>query len=114
MAGTAAAMVHLLKYGGWKELADDMGVEMAAQRFGGPLEPEFNGVVAVPLSKTRLRERGFNQAELLAEVVAVVKEKRTGKERKFKIPEKCPICGSSVYREPDEAVSRCKTCLARQ
>jgi DNA ligase (NAD+) len=45
--------------------------------------------------------------DVIPEVVAVVKEKRTGKERSFRIPNKCPVCGSSVYKEPDEAVSRC-------
>ncbi|UCF19346.1 MAG: ComF family protein [Gemmatimonadota bacterium] len=70
MSGTAAAMVHALKYGGWKELAREMGAEMAAQSLGKGLEGEIAAVLPVPLSRTRLRERGFNQAELLAAVVA--------------------------------------------
>ena len=70
MAGTAAAMVHLLKYGGWRELAEDMGEQMAAQSLGCMRELGVTAVIPVPLSRTRLRERGFNQAELLAEVVA--------------------------------------------
>jgi DNA ligase (NAD+) len=45
--------------------------------------------------------------DVIPEVVAVVKEKRTGKEKKFEVPDKCPICGSGVYRDPDEAISRC-------
>jgi len=45
--------------------------------------------------------------DVIPEVVAVVKEKRTGKEKKFTIPDRCPICGSGVYRDPEEAVSRC-------
>lgn len=53
--------------------------------------------------------------DVIPEVVCVVKEKRTGKERKFKIPDRCPICGSGVYKDPDEAVSRCTniSCPAR-
>jgi DNA ligase (NAD+) len=45
--------------------------------------------------------------DVIPEVVAVVKEKRTGKEKRFKVPDRCPICGSHVYRDPEEAVSRC-------
>lgn len=45
--------------------------------------------------------------DVIPEVVRVVKEKRTGKERPFLMPEACPVCGASVYREPGEAVARC-------
>jgi len=45
--------------------------------------------------------------DVIPEVVGPVKEKRSGREKKFKIPGKCPVCGTSVYREPDEAVTRC-------
>jgi len=53
--------------------------------------------------------------DVIPEVVAVVKEKRTGKEKKFRIPDKCPVCGAEVYKDPDEAVSRCTniSCPAR-
>jgi len=40
-------------------------------------------------------------------VVSVVKEKRTGRERPFPIPEKCPACGSRVVREEGEVAVRC-------
>lgn len=45
--------------------------------------------------------------DVIPEVVGPVKQKRTGKEKKFKIPGKCPVCGTRVYRDPDEAVARC-------
>ncbi len=45
--------------------------------------------------------------DVIPEVVGPVKQKRTGKEKKFKIPGKCPVCGTQVYRDPDEAVARC-------
>jgi DNA ligase (NAD+) len=45
--------------------------------------------------------------DVIPEVVEVVREKRTGREKKFTIPNRCPVCGSHVYRDPDEAVSRC-------
>jgi ComF family protein len=69
MSGSAAAMVHALKYGGWADLADEMGARMAELRFPRAVEAEISGLVSVPLSPARLRERGFNQAELLARAV---------------------------------------------
>ena len=43
--------------------------------------------------------------DVIPELVQVVEAKRTGKERKFKMPSKCPICGAEVIRE--EAIHRC-------
>jgi DNA ligase (NAD+) len=45
--------------------------------------------------------------DVIPYVVQVVKEKRRGKEKTFKMPERCPICGSAVYREEGEAAYRC-------
>jgi DNA ligase (NAD+) len=45
--------------------------------------------------------------DVIPEVVEVLKDKRTGKEKEFAIPAICPVCGSEVHRAPDEAVSRC-------
>jgi DNA ligase (NAD+) len=45
--------------------------------------------------------------DVIPYVVEVVKEKRRGHERKFKMAERCPVCGSSVYREEGEAAYRC-------
>lgn len=70
MRGATAAIVHALKYGGWRELAPRMGADMARLRFEAVVERELAAVVPVPLSAARLRERGFNQAELLAGSVA--------------------------------------------
>ncbi|MDX9913151.1 MAG: NAD-dependent DNA ligase LigA [Candidatus Moranbacteria bacterium] len=36
--------------------------------------------------------------DIIPEVVSVVKNLRTGKEKRFKMPENCPICGGSVKR----------------
>ncbi len=73
MAGNAAAIVHALKYGGWDELAGEMGARMGRVRFSRDVEAELAGIVPVPLSRVRMRERGFNQAELLARAVAGVR-----------------------------------------
>ncbi len=37
--------------------------------------------------------------DIIPEVVEVVKNLRSGKEKKFKMPDSCPICGSLVKRE---------------
>jgi DNA ligase (NAD+) len=43
--------------------------------------------------------------DVIPEVVQVVESKRTGKEKKFKMPSKCPVCGAEVIKE--EAIHRC-------
>ena len=45
--------------------------------------------------------------DVIPEVVTVLKEKRTGNEKKYRIPDICPVCGSKVIREEDEAAHRC-------
>jgi len=43
--------------------------------------------------------------DVIPEVVQVIESKRTGKEKKFKMPAKCPVCGAEVIKE--EAIHRC-------
>lgn len=45
--------------------------------------------------------------DVIPEVVSVIKEKRTGEEREFHWPDKCPACGSEVVRFPGEVAYRC-------
>jgi DNA ligase (NAD+) len=45
--------------------------------------------------------------DVIPYVVQVVESGRTGGERKFAMPERCPVCGSAVYREEGEAAYRC-------
>ncbi len=45
--------------------------------------------------------------DVIPEVVRVLVDRRPAHTKVFYLPRKCPICGSDVYREPDEAVSRC-------
>ena len=72
--GGAAAVVRALKYGRWTSLAPAMAREMAPparallDRVGS--DRGRVAVVPVPLAPSRLRERGFNQAELLAAPLA--------------------------------------------
>jgi DNA ligase (NAD+) len=44
---------------------------------------------------------------VIPEVVQVIESKRTGKEKKFQTPSKCPVCGAEVIREEAEAIYRC-------
>ena len=45
--------------------------------------------------------------DVIPEVVEVKKEKRTGEEIDFEMPEVCPVCGGPAIREEGEAVLRC-------
>lgn len=45
--------------------------------------------------------------DVIPEVVDVEKDKRTGTEKEFEMPKKCPVCGGTVVREEGEAVTRC-------
>ncbi len=45
--------------------------------------------------------------DVIPEVVKVVLSKRTGQEKEFKMPVKCPECGSDVVRLEGEAAHRC-------
>ncbi len=45
--------------------------------------------------------------DIIPEVLKVKKEKRTGVEIAFKMPEVCPVCGAKVVREEGEAAFRC-------
>lgn len=45
--------------------------------------------------------------DVIPKVVKVIKEKRTGKEKEFKMPEVCPVCGSKIVRYPGEVAWRC-------
>lgn len=65
----ADALVHALKYQGWREVAAVMGARMAALDPGGEAR-ERGVVVPVPTTRRRLRRRGYNQAALLARELA--------------------------------------------
>ena len=45
--------------------------------------------------------------DVIPHVISVIKEKRTGKEKPFPMPEECPVCGSKAIREEGEAAVRC-------
>ena len=45
--------------------------------------------------------------EVIPKVVGVVKAKRSGSEKKFHFPTKCPVCSQPISRLPEEADWRC-------
>jgi len=45
--------------------------------------------------------------DVIPEVVKVILSKRTGGEKRFLMPQSCPVCGTSVARIEGEAATRC-------
>lgn len=45
--------------------------------------------------------------EVIPQVVKPVIDRRTGKEKEFKMPQTCPVCGSKAIREEGEVARRC-------
>ena len=63
----ARPAVHALKYTGLPRIADDLAIAMAK------LQSPADGasvLIPIPLAKKRLRERGYNQSEMLARALA--------------------------------------------
>src|SRR5438552_3495253 len=58
----------------------------------------------VRVGDTVLIERA---GDVIPYVVKVLAEKRTGKEKKFRMPRKCPVCGAEVVRAEGEVAYRC-------
>jgi DNA ligase (NAD+) len=58
----------------------------------------------IRIGDTVLVERA---GDVIPYVVKVLTEKRTGDEKQFVMPERCPVCGSQVFREEGEAAYRC-------
>lgn len=66
---SAAASIYRFKYGGRREYARFFGREIAGclEKFIRKAAPD--ALIPVPLSRKRLSRRGYNQAQLLAEVI---------------------------------------------
>jgi len=54
--------------------------------------------------------------DVIPDIIKVLPELRTGKEKEFKMPKKCPVCGTKIIRPEGEVVSRCPNpkCPAKQ
>lgn len=53
--------------------------------------------------------------EVIPQVLGPVRDRRTGHEQKFRMPDKCPSCGSKVEHPQDEVMTYCPnvSCAAR-
>jgi len=54
--------------------------------------------------------------DVIPSIIKVLPEMRTGKEKEFRMPKYCPICGTKIVKLPGEVVYRCPNlnCFARQ
>ncbi len=66
----ASGIVHSLKYGGWTKVAVGMGTRMSRLAYPPDVIEERAALVPVPLALSRIRERGYNQSALLAQVLS--------------------------------------------
>lgn len=65
--GSLRALIHVLKYEGVRPLARPLGQLLLGAI---PRQENFDAIVPMPLHWSKLWQRGFNQAELLARQVA--------------------------------------------
>ena len=78
-------ILHLLKYGGYKELGEVMGRYMAAELSSGEFFDGVDMIIPVPLHRKKQKLRGYNQSEWIARGIASV----TG----------IPLCAECMIRE---------------
>jgi len=54
--------------------------------------------------------------DVIPDVIQVLPELRTGREKEFRLPQECPVCGEKLIRPEGEAIWRCpnKNCGARK
>jgi DNA ligase (NAD+) len=117
------AIAH--KFPPQEEITRLVGIEVQVGRTGAltpvaRLEPVFVGGVTVTNATLHnedyIRDKDIRigdwvvvrrAGEVIPEVVKVLPERRDGSERPFVMPEHCPVCGSAVARDPDEAAAYC-------
>ena len=117
------AIAH--KFPAQEEMTKVAGVEFQVGRTGAVtpvarLEPVFVGGVTVSnatlhnideLHRKDVRVGDTvivrRAGDVIPEVVSVIIKRRPKNARRVRLPAKCPVCGSAVTREADEAVARC-------
>ncbi|OIP07414.1 MAG: DNA ligase [Rhodocyclales bacterium CG17_big_fil_post_rev_8_21_14_2_50_68_7] len=113
------------KYPAQEEMTEVLAIEVQVGRTGAltpvaRLKPVFVGGVTVSSAtlhnEDEVRRKDIRigdivivrrAGDVIPEVVAAVADRRTGREREFVMPQRCPVCGSGVMRLPGEAVARC-------
>ncbi|WP_407280221.1 NAD-dependent DNA ligase LigA [Aromatoleum evansii] len=117
------AVAH--KYPAQEEITELLGIEVQVGRTGAltpvaRLKPVFVGGVTVTNATLHNEEEILRKGVLIGdhvivrragdvipEVVGPVVERRTGSERPFVMPTRCPVCASHVEKAEDEVVARC-------
>ncbi len=117
------ALAH--KFPAQEELTVLRGIEVQVGRTGAltpvaKLDPVFVGGVTVTSAtlhnEDEIRRKDVRigdtvivrrAGDVIPEVVGVVKSRRPRRARRFKMPDRCPVCGSRVERLEGEAVARC-------
>ncbi|MCK9984996.1 MAG: DNA ligase (NAD+) [Azoarcus sp.] len=117
------AVAH--KYPAQEEITELLGIEVQVGRTGAltpvaRLKPVFVGGVTVTNAtlhnEGEILRKGVligdqvivrRAGDVIPEVVGPVVERRTGSERIFVMPTRCPVCASHVEKAEDEVVARC-------
>jgi ComF family protein len=87
--------LHALKYAGRRRIASTLGRLASGSLLSGDLD-RASAVIPVPLSRRRQRERGFNQAELVARAVSRETGIRLVRRALAKTSERPPQAGLSA------------------
>src|SRR5690606_37488537 len=103
--GAVKDYIHRFKYGGERELGMALGVLLGRCLEREPVLWPVDALVPVPLHPSRLEDRGFNQAEVLARVVGGWVG-RCG-------PTRCGGCARPRRRRSCRPASATPTCGAR-
>ena len=93
--GVLKECIHLLKYKGKKVILKPLNKLFEICLDGLPFR-EISFIVPVPLHKKRLRERGFNQSELIAGLVG----------NRYQIPVLSSLLNKTVYTSPQVTLTR--------
>lgn len=68
--GKVADILHAMKYYGQRRLCVEMGRQMAEELIPHHFFDGIDYIIPVPLHRSRLRSRGYNQSELLAQGIS--------------------------------------------
>lgn len=98
LEGPVRGIVHALKYRGWYSLAIPMARRMAALEIPAEIDHDSPLVVPVPLAAVKLRQRGYNQAALLAGECARIRGWRSSQDAL----ERARSAGSQTTLHPGE------------
>jgi len=71
-AAPASALLYKLKYGNRPDVGIDLGMLMAKELLPTGFFEGIDFIVPVPLARQRVRQRGYNQSEMLAQGIAQI------------------------------------------